>query len=217
MRAYPTGWAEPGFAEDGRWAAAAVQPAFYRPLALKQRPIALFARRATSVVPLASGAPLTPSAVLRVDFGRELQGGANLTVLGTAGANITVWLSESLLDNGVVKFPMFTGTTYKNTYTLRDGRQSISNHEYMEFRWGLIEGLSASCAGPERPCLVSADAWVCRTPMSDALADQYGDVPALPPSTLRRPSAMTAFTSGNADLNSVWNLTRHTGPRGRLA
>ena len=82
-----------------------------------------------------------------VDFGTEMMAGLTLKVTGgKAGAKITVRLSEELLCSGcsakgcntcdantttkAILYPMRTGNTYAETWTLADGTSEIENHEY---------------------------------------------------------------------------------------
>lgn len=212
MREYPTGWSEPGF-DDQHWANAAEQSPFVLTLKTKfVRPIEVFRRKAVGIKDLASGSPTFSGPAVLIDLGREIQGGVNLTLEAAEdGQHATVWLSEELLSNGVLKFPMRTGNHYVDTWTLRKGRQSVFQHEYMEFRWAMLANVSSSCAqGAPRPCLVEAGAWVIRTPLSDQAADLYDDVPALPQSPLRPSNVLASFESSNGPLDAVWNLSRYT-------
>lgn len=141
-----------------------------------------------------------------IDFGLELQGGVNITFTNAkAGQKVTVKLSEELLPNGQIKVPMRTGNDFEDTWTLRDGTQTVMQHEYMEFRYAEISGDL-----PEPPTLESAKAWVIRYPLSDVADDQYGDEPMLAVSTLRPPAAMATFQSSNSSLDAVWGLVKYT-------
>ena len=76
-----------------------------------------------------------------VDFGRELQGGLNVTFQdGVAGARVAVGLSEELLEDGGLKVPMRTGNNFTDVWTLSDGAQSVSQHEYM------VRGARSTCS-----------------------------------------------------------------------
>ena len=139
-----------------------------------------------------------------VDFGRELQGGLNLTFRrGVAGARVIVKLSEELLPDGRVMVPMRTGNNFTAVFTLRDGPQSTVGHEYMEFRYAQIEG------SPEPIDVGNAAAWIVRYPLSTEADDQYNDVPVAP-SRLQPAVAMAKMNTSNSALNAVWELVRHT-------
>ena len=71
-----------------------------------------------------------------IDYGLEMQGGVNITFKsGVEGQQVTIRLSEELLPDGSVKVPMRTGNDFVDTWTLRDGAQTVMQHEYMEFRY----------------------------------------------------------------------------------
>jgi hypothetical protein len=153
-----------------------------------------------------------------IDFGLEFQGGVNITFtnVGSAGAQINVKLSEELLPEScaslscatAIKSPMRTTNTFEDTWTLRAApTQTVMQHEYMEFRYAQVTGPAALIDGLT---LETAQAWVIRYPLSDEPADQYGDTPTLPPSSLRPPTQLARFSSGNRSLDSVWGLVRHT-------
>ena len=214
MRNYPPGWSTSAFSTSS-WGNASVAAPFVLPLgaksALAARPIAVFSRRAASVKVLSPSGGLTPSPTdgLRylVDFGRELQGGINISfVRGVAGQVLSVKLSEELLPDGSVKVPMRTGNDFADTWTLRDGAQTVMQHEYMEFRYAQID----VPAGFEPLMPENVRAWVIRYPLSDDAEDQYDDVPMLEPTALRPAAMLAAFSSTDTSLNSVWDLVRHT-------
>ena len=92
-----------------------------------------------------------------------------------------------------------------DTWTLRDGAQTVMQHEYMEFRYAQISGDI-----PEPPTPETARAWVVRYPLSDKASDQYGDEPMLAVSKLRPEAEMATFKSANASLDAVWNLVKYT-------
>ena len=93
----------------------------------------------------------------------------------------------------------------EDTWTLRDGSQTVMQHEYMEFRYAQISGDI-----PEPPTPETARAWVVRYPLSDKASDQYGDTPMLAVSKLRPEAEMATFKSANASLDAVWNLVKYT-------
>ena len=77
-----------------------------------------------------------------VDFGREFQGGLILNVEGgEAGTTVSIMSGESRfrLHNksytGPVTSKVGDDWGYNFTWTLRDGDQTIEQHEYMEFRY----------------------------------------------------------------------------------
>ena len=100
-----------------------------------------------------------------VDLGTEMQGGLNLTIDGGSrdGARMTVRLSETLnADGRSVKEPLYTTNTFEDVWTLRAGRQVVTQHEYMEFRWAELIDVPTPLA------LDDVSAWVIRFPLSNA-------------------------------------------------
>eukprot|EP00035_Acanthoeca_spectabilis_P031454 m.14156 g.14156 ORF g.14156 m.14156 type:complete len:993 (+) comp4760_c0_seq1:3-2981(+) len=154
-----------------------------------------------------------------IDFGSEVQGGINLTVASPrSGVAITIKLGESLNPDGTVKVPMYTGNTFEDTWTLREGNQTLFQHEYMEFRWGEITGL------PQPLSVADVGAWVVRAPLTNDLAtrDLVGDPHSTPFQTLfgsghtaSNPplwpvTKLAVIQSSDSTLNLVFNLTRYT-------
>ena len=77
-----------------------------------------------------------------IDFGREFQGGLRLEVSGgSAGATVSIDAGESLSQQhnrtytGPVTQKVGSDWGYSFTWTLREGDQTIEQHEYMEFRY----------------------------------------------------------------------------------
>jgi hypothetical protein len=93
---------------------------------------------------------------LFVDFGLERMGGLDVVVNASqAGVQLDVTLSEDLLPGSdwprPLKVPMNTGNDYHDVWTLREGAQRFTQHEYSEFRFARIRVLST---GPQA-CAVS--------------------------------------------------------------
>ncbi|MDO8212298.1 family 78 glycoside hydrolase catalytic domain [Conexibacter sp. CPCC 206217] len=83
-----------------------------------------------------------------VDFGRAWIGGIKLHIPdGTAGDQVDVRLGEELGGDGTVRWQMRTGNNYRDTFTLRDGDQTLQQWGYRVFRYveltGLPEGVTA--------------------------------------------------------------------------
>jgi alpha-L-rhamnosidase len=225
LDAYPWGWSLPGFDVGVSWSAAAAAPPFVLPFANRPaRPVAVYSRRVANVSAVGGGYLL--------DFGRELQGGLNLSFPSGASVHddrasrrVTLLLGEELSADGTPMVPMRTGNNFTSVWTLAPGGDAASHlgspraheampnmgimaHEYVEFRYALVLNAPA-------PILAEhAYAWVLRTPLSDVAADDYGDVPALQPAPsqppMHRPAALATFTSDSAALQQVWGLVRHT-------
>ena len=207
MQNYPFGWASPGFKAGGGWSAAAVAKPFVLPLTNRPaRPVAVYERASLSVKPH----PGCTSCYL-IDYGRELQGGVNLTFdcsaadSCAAGHKVTLLLSEELTPAGAPLVPMRTGNNFTAVWTLRAGKQAaVMQHEYDEFRYALVVN------APQPVTAADAKAWVLRGMTSDDPDDQYGDTPMLTATPHRRPTAVAKFSSDVAPLNEVWELVRHT-------
>eukprot|EP00039_Didymoeca_costata_P008725 m.115456 g.115456 ORF g.115456 m.115456 type:complete len:887 (-) comp14206_c1_seq1:419-3079(-) len=211
MRLYPTGWTLPTFNEDpSKWIRAKEQPDFALPLALKiARPLIILQRSTKDVQ------SYNQNSRVIIDFQLEMQGGVNFTITAPSdGMNVTVSLSEELTTakdgSTTVLVPMRTGNSFVDTWTLRKGIQVVTQHEYMEFRYAMVEGVQYGlCDNNSMPCLTESNAWVVRSPLSDSLDDQYHDVPALK-SSMYPQVELAKFASENASLVAVWNLTRYT-------
>ncbi|MFV2173270.1 family 78 glycoside hydrolase catalytic domain [Actinomadura sp. LOL_016] len=127
MRHEPAGWTNPGF-DDGEWEPAAVKDAIedLRPALVE--PVRLHDVRPASVRRTAPGTWL-------VDLGREIVGGLRLSVRGRAGQAIEVRLGEEPNDDGTVRYDLRAQVTYREVWTLRDGRQTIEHWGYRGFRY----------------------------------------------------------------------------------
>ena len=211
LRHYPSGWASPGYqaSANSGWGVATVAKPFVLPLTNRPaRPVAVFARTAMSVTHWTNESCVN---CYLIDYGRELQGGVNLTFDCTApgcspGHQVTLLLSEELTRAGKPLVPMHTGNNFSSVWSLGAGAQAgVMQHEYDEFRYALVIN------APHAMTRANANAWVLRGLTSDDPADQYGDTPTLSPASLhRRPTAIATFASDLAPLNQVWDLVRHT-------
>jgi hypothetical protein len=208
LQHYPFGWTSPGFAAGSGWSAAAVAKPFVLPLRNRPaRPVAVYERTPLSVTPWTNE---SCKQCYLIDFGRELQGGVNLTFDCTApscsaGHAVTLLLSEELMPDGKPLVPMHTGNNFTSVWSLKAGTQEgVMQHEYDEFRYALVMN------APHAMTVTNAKGWVLRGLTSDDPADQYGDTPTLAPSAHRRPTAVATFSSESVPLNQVWELVRHT-------
>ena len=147
----------------------------------------------------AGGAPPVPIAAITptlglVDFGREFEGGLQLRVgpRALAGETVTLILGESHAMGHV-------GSTwgYNFTWTLRGGAQTIEQLQYAEFRF--VNVVLQQPAGGGGGGLAFEDlelrAW---------RVEQEWD------------EAASAFSSTNATLDAVWELSRWTLRAGLL-
>ncbi|MDO8186075.1 family 78 glycoside hydrolase catalytic domain [Conexibacter sp. JD483] len=93
--------------------------------------------------PAASVRELEPGRFV-VDFGRAWIGGIRLHVAnGTAGSQVDVRLGEELNSDGTVRYAMRTGNTYRDTWTLADGEQTLQHWGYRVFRYVELTNLPA--------------------------------------------------------------------------
>jgi hypothetical protein len=107
-----------------------------------------------------------PVTAYLIDFGLEMQGGVNITFSNAkAGQKVRVKLSEELLPNGQIKVPMRTSNDFDDSWTLRDGPQTVMQHEYMEFRYAEIvrSHLEKQIGSIEQPCAGSRFVWLPNT------------------------------------------------------
>ena len=135
-----------------------------------------------------------------VDFGQEFQGGVVLSLTGTSGHRVKIKAGE-LMGAGNDRYQKQTNRTaysdwydpydyvgqtwgYEWTWTLRDGRQTIAEHNYQSFRYLELTFLD----GPA-PRDVSVGAW--------AVAYEWDP-------------GQSAFHSSNATLDRVWRLCENT-------
>jgi alpha-L-rhamnosidase len=175
MRREPVGWTRPGF-DDSRWAPAAVKAAIDGLEPALIEPVGLYDVRPASVRRVAPGTWL-------VDLGREIAGGLRLSVRGRAGQTVEVRLGEELNGDGTVRYALRAGITYQETWTLRDGRQTIEHWGYRGFRYAQLvcdDDLDLSEA-------VTGRAWRAAWRDSDA-----------------------SFSSSSRDLDRVYELCRYS-------
>ncbi|UEJ84280.1 glycoside hydrolase family 78 protein [Brachybacterium halotolerans subsp. kimchii] len=177
MRHEPRGWQSPGF-DDSGW-----------DLALR------------SEVELPPPTPATVSIrhhlgetvrahrvgggeIWRADLGREVVGGIRLEVVGRAGTRVRVRLGEELEADGAVRSRLRTSNVFEETWTLRDGPQTIEHWGLRAFRHVELEADAGSGLDLSR---------------------------ALRPVVLRS-AAMGggAFTSSDPDLDRVWEMCRYS-------
>jgi alpha-L-rhamnosidase len=176
----PVGWELPGF-DDRGWATPEK-----RPLAQTLIPQRVDAMVTRIVRP--SAVQLSPGRWL-FDLGREIAGGVRLSVTGAGGQTIELRLGEERSEDGGARYQLRASQTYREIWTLRDGRQQLEHWGYRAFRW--IE-LIADPALDLRESVVGVQ---LAMPWND------GD---------------SAFASSNADLDRVWAMCRYSIAATRL-
>ncbi|MFJ2953483.1 family 78 glycoside hydrolase catalytic domain [Streptomyces sp. NPDC087270] len=131
-RAYPTGFAAPGF-DDASWPAPVVKSAFAdlepTPTAkVRQKP-----EKPASVVEYAPGD-------YYVDYGRSWIGGLSLDLTGSAGQRLDIRYGEVPAGTDTVRYKTSAGNTYEDTWTLKAGGQHLETWGLRVFRYVQITG-----------------------------------------------------------------------------
>ncbi len=98
--------------------------------------------------PTATPATVTslPDGATLIDLGAEIVGGLRLTLDDPIDAPVRITLdyAEQLSpDRTTVKSPMNTGNRYRETWTLRPGKQTLETLSLMTYRYVRVEGLPA--------------------------------------------------------------------------
>src|SRR5439155_6729867 len=76
-----------------------------------------------------------------VDTGRELSAGLRLWLdipQGMDGTRVEIRLGEERNADGTVRYQLRAQTTYRETWTLREGMQTIEHWGYRCFRWAQL-------------------------------------------------------------------------------
>lgn len=181
---FPFGFAEAGFdiTQDHsgcRWHSAVPVGALMGGMNLlseETEPVRRYPTPAASVTPLPDGS-------LLVDVGCEIIGGLRMAVNSPHTCTITLTYGEQRTPAGAVKCPMNTGNRYVETWTLKEGKQTLETLGMMAFRWVQIEGC---------PVALTPDCvWGLE---------------------LRKPfeESASVFTSDNTLLNDLHRLVKHT-------
>ena len=217
------------------WRAVAVQPAFAQPLkpkATRHIPVLRVAARLTKRGP---GHYL-------IDLGREIQGGITANFHGgKLGVTVDVGYGEESHDdeinpptphgstlpgcrNCTVRCcPMRTTNVFHSVWTLRDGVQTCSEHEYKEFRYAEILLSDPTVE------LVDVEGWLVRYPLStedlvltsppqtgskvvDASSPPHHQAAAssVYHRKLRPQEGLASWSSSNKNLDRVWELCVYT-------
>ncbi|HEY5956639.1 MAG TPA: family 78 glycoside hydrolase catalytic domain [Polyangiaceae bacterium] len=119
-----------------------------------------------------------------IDFGRTWVGGIKYDVAaGTAGKTIDVRFGEVTSAENTVRYQLNTGNNYQDIYSMRDGAQTFETWGMRVFRYVEIVG------APEPVTLDNLKALALVYPFDTTAA---------------------TFTASNADLQSVWQLSKNT-------
>eukprot|EP00750_Incisomonas_marina_P012861 INCI17172.1.p1 GENE.INCI17172.1~~INCI17172.1.p1 ORF type:complete len:598 (+),score=75.71 INCI17172.1:319-2112(+) len=148
-----------------------------------------------------------------VDFGKEFQGHLNVTFLnGTAASGLTIRVGEQLDSvTGRVVFHALAGNIWEWNWTIAAGVNTLSPHEYVEFRFAEIIG------APEPPSKSLIRGWAVRYPLRpNAAASTTRTGGADPESSRPAFTAGVQLSSSDARLNAVWELCQYTLEAGTL-
>jgi alpha-L-rhamnosidase len=125
-RIFPFGWDHCGY-DDASWQAADVE-----------EPIANLTASATLNTRQYSH---SPSSVVKkgdghyyIDFGKSSVAGLQLVIEGSSGQQVEIRLGEELEAPHTVLHKMRTGNTYQESWTLKDGPQTLQHWGYRVFR-----------------------------------------------------------------------------------
>ena len=131
------GWQGAGFVPGDGWVAAQVHSSFKTaPLPKSTEPIAFTpGLKPVQLVQLSPGHWF-------FDFGSEIMAGLRLRVTGgVAGQKLDITQGEETVPGAPhqILYPMRTGNTFQQTWTLQHGISEFENHEYSTFRYGEIK------------------------------------------------------------------------------
>jgi alpha-L-rhamnosidase len=173
---YPFGFDTPSFQPGTGWADAAVKPAITGLVPTQTGNVRLVDHKPVKITDLGSGDYL-------LDFGTTQVGGLRLSLDGTAGQQVTIQDGEVLSSPTSVQYHLNTGNVYSDTWTLRNGPQTLQFWGYRVFRY-------VEVIGSPQP-LTDAN--------TSAVALVYPDQPSL-----------SSMTTSNPQLNDVWQFTKNT-------
>lgn len=174
LRQEPVGWTGPGF-DDSGWLTPVVRTAIGSLVPAAIEPVRLHDVTPASVTKVADGRWL-------VDLGREIVGGLALEVTGGAGDTVEVRLGEELNSDGTVRYQLRATNTYREVWTLRDGKQRFEHWGYRGFRWAELR-TSLDLSG----AVVRGRAWKLDWDPSEV-----------------------SFSSSDPSLDRVWELCRYS-------
>ena len=214
--------ADHDFSKQVGWEAAKVQPSFAQPLkhkATKYIPVLRIAAQLTKIGP----------GHYVVDLGREIQGGITVNFRdGKLGTTVDVGYGEERHDDNIDPptphgstipgckdctvrcCPMRTTNVFHSIWTLRDGDQVCSEHEYKEFRYA--ELVLSDSSVELQPADV--EGWLVRYPLSaaDLVLPTLDDHNTHQSSyrKLQPTVGLATWSSSNASLDRVRDLCVYT-------
>jgi alpha-L-rhamnosidase len=131
-RAYPAGFAAPGF-DASSWTAPVVKAAFAD---LEPTPTAKVRQQFKTP---ASAVEYAPGDYF-VDYGRSWIGGLSLDLTGSAGQVLDIRYGEVTSGPTTVRYKTSAGNTYEDTWTLKAGSQHLETWGLRVFRYVQITG-----------------------------------------------------------------------------
>lgn len=131
-RAYPAGFAAPGF-DASSWTAPVVKSAFAD---LEPTPTAKVGQQLKSP---ASAVEYAPGDYF-VDYGRSWIGGLSLDLRGSAGQVLDIRYGEVTSGPNTVRYTTSAGNTYEDKWTLKAGSQHLETWGMRVFRYVQITG-----------------------------------------------------------------------------
>ncbi len=173
-RQEPVGWTARGF-DDRGWEAPVAAPLSRRLEPAWVSNMTYTYRRPVAVERLEPGRWL-------LDLGQAVVGGIRLSVLGRSGQTVEIRLGEERTATGA-RYNLRAGQTYREVWTLRDGRQQLEHWGYRAFRWVEL------VADPALDLTDAVEAAVLKLPWTDDDA---------------------AFESSDPDLDRVWQMCRYS-------
>ncbi|MFC5275913.1 family 78 glycoside hydrolase catalytic domain [Brachybacterium sacelli] len=135
LREEPVGWTLPGF-DDSSWAPASAAPPLPDPPAAATVNLEQVHGEKVDLFELEYG-------IWSFDLGREIVGGLRVECAGRSGTRVEVRLGEQRDAGGRVISSLPTGNVYEETWTLREGAQTVEHWGYRAFRYGelcLLDG-----------------------------------------------------------------------------
>lgn len=133
---YPFGFATNNFDDSGWIECFCSEESINEDKLLKSgqySPVKRFERAGASVERLSGGDWL-------IDLKQEIVGGIKLSFDGVADGKVDLYYGEQLNGDGTVKWHMNTDNKYRETFTLKAGRQTIETIDLLTYRYVQISG-----------------------------------------------------------------------------
>lgn len=172
---FPFGWNTAGF-DDSDWKPAEEKEPITRLTASATRNTERHFIRPESIIDKGNGTYF-------IDFGKAVVAGLQLHLNGIKGHPVEIRFGEELSAPQTVRHQMRTRNTYQETWTLKDGPQTLENWGYRVFRY--VEILNA----PGELDLSNIGALALRQPFDDTASH---------------------FASSDSVLNDVWDVCKYS-------